>query len=170
LSILTNADGKKPQLFIATHSEKILESLLSNEDALIIRLFNEKNEIKYESINQMNLFLLKPTIAEMDYIIFHIVSFEYHNQLFDYYGYLIKKESISKIDLHIENAILSMHNENISQYYKIMNYREIVYKMLPTYIRNYYHHPNKITAPSNQELERSIQIMQRIIQLVKTNS
>ena len=169
MSILPNNEGKTPQVFIATHSERILQSILNKKDSLIIRLFKESNNVKCEPIDQMGLCLPSATYAELDYIIFHIPSYEYHNQLFDYYSFLINKEKISDIDLELENVITKICSENFTQYYKERKHNNTTYKMLPTYVRNYYHHPIDTLAPSIQELELSIHIMQKLIKHISNN-
>lgn len=162
-SLLFN-NQMNPQIFLATHSEKILESLLERDDTLIIRLYKSSNEIISEDITKMNLSLPNPTMAELDYIIFHIPSFEYHNQLFDYFGSIIDKEWISEIDSKLEECIKEIDKSNIIKYQKNMKHNTTTYKMLPTYIRNYYHHPySNYPAPSYEELETSISILRKII-------
>lgn len=162
-SLLFN-NQMNPQIFLATHSEKILESLLERDDTLIIRLYKNLNEIISEDITKMNLSLPNPTMVELDYIIFHIPSFEYHNQLFDYFGSLIDKEWIIDIDSKLEEYINEIDISNIIKYQKNMKHKTTTYKMLPTYIRNYYHHPyGDYPAPSYEELETSISILRKII-------
>ena len=166
-SLIIDNNNEAPQFFIATHSENILESLIKNDDTLIIRLYKESDIIKAEPITQMNLSLPYPTFAELDYIIFHISSFEYHNQLFDYIGGLLKKNSVRQIDLGLKKEIQKLKDINIFEYYKEKKHNNHTYKMLPTYIRNYYHHPNGCTKPSEEELEKSIVILRLLIKYIK---
>ena len=42
--LVTDCNNSKPQMFIATHSEKVLESLINKEDVQIVRLFKEKGK------------------------------------------------------------------------------------------------------------------------------
>ena len=166
--MMSDSDGNVPQMFIATHSEKILESLLDREDALIVRLYKENETVKAESIDQMNLLLPKPTFAEMDYLIFNIPLVEYQNQLFAYIGSLTNKERILDIDKEIKKQSIKLFGEsNIDQYIKVRIYHKSKYEMLPTYIRNYSHHPEGVDCPTNEELEISINLLRKIIENLK---
>ena len=39
--------------------------------------------------------------------------------------------------------------------------------MLPTYIRDYFHHPNEIQAPTEKELVKSIELMRALIKYME---
>ena len=165
-SLILDGKNENPQIFIATHSERILESLIKHDNTLIIRLYKEEGKIKAEPITQMNLSLPNPTFAELDYAIFHILSFEYHNQLYDFIGDMICQNSIHQIDLYLETEI-SKICKNTTKYIKEKMYNNTHYKMLPTYIRNYYHHQNDYEKPSDKELENSTIVLIRIIKNIK---
>ena len=161
--------GQVPQIFLATHSEKVLESLIENENALIVRLFRQDGTITTESISQMSLVLPKVTFAELDYVVFHIPSLDYHDQLFTHFGAFFDKDTSTAIDLKIERKAQRMlGKENIDKYKKErVNARfNKIYKtsMLPTYIRDFFHHPNDIEPPTNQELVLSIEFLRSLIE------
>lgn len=163
-SMILNKNNEGPQVFLATHSERVLESLLERKDTLIVRLYKENNNICAKSITQMDLSLPTHTYAELDYVIFHIITYEYHNQLFDYFGELVNKNSIKEIDLQLEKAIKNLEKKEYLKYYKKRKHNKKTYKMLPTYIRNYYHHPNNILKPSQEELVKSTLLLKKIIE------
>lgn len=170
--IISDDDRKAPQLFVATHSEKVLESLIGNDDVLIIRLFKEGKENKIESISQMDLRLPSPTFAELDYVVFHIPSLDYHDQLFTYFGSFFVKDTITSIDLKIERESKKVFGKNnIDKYYKERTYirfnRAFSTKMLPTYIRDFFHHPSEIVPPTEDELVKSIELMRKLIKCLK---
>ena len=52
------------------------------DDTLIVRLYKDNDEIKSQSITNMDTVLTKTTIAEIQYLVFDIISSEYHNQLY----------------------------------------------------------------------------------------
>ena len=172
IELMLEAGGMIPQIFIATHSEKVLESLISREDVLIVRLSKDNGEIKTESISEMDLCLPTPTFAELDYVVFHIPSMDYHDQLFTYFGAFFDKDTSTAIDLKIERKLGKIYGKhNIDQFKKERIYTKFnkVYmtKMLPTYIRDYFHHPNEIIPPTEDELHKSISIMRELVKYMK---
>ena len=159
--------NKNAQIFIATHSEKVLESLLGRDDTLIVRLYNHSKHIEFETITQMKLLLPKTTIAELDYVIFHISTLEYHNQIYGHLGNLLHEEKIYKIDAKIEEMVKRIVGLKYSSYVKEYTYNSRIYKMLPTYIRNAYHHPAATTRITTKELEKSIRLLRKLISLIQ---
>lgn len=158
--------GQVPQIFLATHSEKVLESLIENKNALIVRLFRKNGKILTESIDQMSLVLPKETFAELDYVIFGIESFEYCNELFDYLEWLLDAKSNYKIDKTIRSC--EFYDENL-------HHKEWVSDIpgkdptdtLPVYVRNYFHHPKDRIAPTKEELIESIELLKKLISSLK---
>ena len=164
--------GNYPQFFLATHSEKVLESLIDDSDVLIVRLSKDGGIVKTETISEMDLCLPSPTFAELDYVVFHIPSMEYHDQLFTYFGSFFDKDTSTAIDLKIERKLGKIYGKNnIEQFKKErVNTRfNKVYltKMLPTYIRDYFHHPKDIVAPTSEELTKSIFVMRELVKYMK---
>ena len=172
IELMIEAGGEVPQIFLATHSEKVLESLICREDVLIVRLSKDNGEIKTESISEMDLCLPTPTFAELDYVVFHIPSMDYHDQLFTYFGAFFDKDTSTAIDLKVERKLGKIYGKhNIDQFKKERAFTKFnkVYmtKMLPTYIRDYFHHPNEIIPPTEEELEKSIRIMRELVKYMK---
>lgn len=165
--IIADKDGNIPQLFVATHSEKVLESLISNDDALIIRLFKEEKVIKAETIRQMDLCLPTTTFAELDYVVFHISSLDYHDELFNYFQFLIDKNSTVAVDEKLQLYGTKVFKEEMKKYEKTRVYtvhnRPYTTNTLPTYIRDFFHHPNEIKVPSDDEIKLSISFLRIII-------
>lgn len=160
-----------PQIFLATHSEKVLESLIVNDDALIVRLHKEKGEIKTETIDNMDRRLPSPTFGELDFLVFHIFSLDYHDELFNYFEYLIKKNSEFAVDERIEKLGKKILKDGYAQIEKPRTFtvhgREQKTHTLPTYIRDYFHHPNDIAPPTDEELETSINFMRELLKYVQ---
>lgn len=174
--MVSNQDGEIPQMFIATHSEKILESLLNMDDVLIIRFYKEKGVIKTTDINKTVFSLPKTTFAELDYAIFNIDTYDYHDELFSYYGELVGSDSIGYIDKQIQKSTLYKPElfkkwegtkkkwDNETKTYKLV---PSITATLPSYIRNYFHHPKPELEPTNEELHNSIAFLQNLIEEAK---
>ena len=165
--IIADKDGNVPQLFVATHSEKVLESLIGNEDVLIVRLFKEEKEIKSETISQMDLRLPTPTFAELDYVVFHIPSLDYHDELFNYFQFLIGKNSTIAVDEKILFYGTKLFKDGIHKFEKtrvfIVHKQPNITNTLPTYIRDFFHHPNEIEKPTEDEVIKSINFLRQLI-------
>ena len=165
--MLTDVDGNVPQIFLATHSEKVLESLIARDDVLIIRLSKQDGKIKTETIDEMDLRLPTPTFAELDYVVFHIPSLDYHDELFNYFQFLIGKNSTIAVDEKIQFYGTKLYKDEMKSFEKTRVY--IVHNKLnttntiPTYIRDFFHHPNEITPPTDDELVKSIIFLRRLI-------
>jgi len=164
--MIQDSNGNYPQLFIATHSEKVMESLIGNDDVLIVRLSKEKQSIKSERINEMDLCLPRVTFAELDYVVFGIPSYEYHDQLLTAYGEKIGTDNISTMDTQIKHS--EMWNPDYSKKWTAILHTkngdiEKNYKTLPVYIRNYFHHPKKEKEPSFDELSKSIDFLRKLL-------
>ena len=169
--MVSNQDGEIPQMFIATHSEKILESLLNMNDVLIVRFSKENGDIKTDIVNQDLIVLPKFTFAELDYVIFGIPTYDYHNELYAYYTEITGIDSPLKLDKHIRDGELYG-----PEYFKPWTFKKMVrkpdgtmkeeeyrYVTIPSYIRNYFHHPKEGTEPTEEELIKSIQFLQKLI-------
>ena len=167
-----NKQGEYPQMFLATHSEKVLQSIIENEDALIVRLYKENGRVQCETILKMDLCLPEPTFAELDYFVFHIPSMDYHDQLFTYFGSFYNKDTSTAIDLKIEKNTGKIYGKaKVDDFRKPRTFfkfnKMYVTKMLPTYIRDFFHHPNEIQEPTPLELEKSINLLRDLVKFIK---
>lgn len=164
--IIADKDNNVPQLFVATHSEKVLESLIGKDDVLIIRLYKNNNEIEYETIEQMQLLLRKPTFAELDYVIFKIDSYEYCNELFDLLEWLYGVSGDRGVDRKIQRS--GLYDEKI-HYKEWFNdkFNEVTCYTLPVYVRNYFHHPKDKEEPTPDELHEAIQLLRNVVLKLK---
>lgn len=161
-----DSQNNVPQLFIATHSEKILQSLLENDDVLIIRLKRKNEEIVAEPISKLSLRLPKPSFAELDFLIFNIDNFEYVSQLVDLIEWKLNVKGNRGVDKHILG----------SKYYKAEIHNKewvddrtggILTKTLPLYVRNYFHHPKDREKPTNLDVHRSIVLLRQVTRNLK---
>lgn len=163
---MLEAGGMIPQIFLATHSEKVLDSLICRDDVLIVRLSKDNGIIKTESISEMDLCLPSPTFAELDYVVFHIPSMDYHDQLLTRVADLNAVEAISDIDKIIRTNPLYNKQEYGKVWVGATKYKVNTYRTLPVYIRNYFHHPKDGVAPTEEEVEKSIRFLREIIKTI----
>lgn len=168
--MLTDVDGNVPQIFLATHSEKVLESLITRDDVLIVRLSKHDGNIKTETIDEMDLRLPTPTFAELDYVVFHVPSLEYHNELFNRFAYQIGKNSTVAVDENIQKLVKKLYKNNANQFEKTRIYfvhgKPYSTNTIPTYIRDFFHHPNEMQAPTEDELVKSIKLMRELVKFM----
>lgn len=166
-SMIKESEGESPQLFVATHSERVLESLIGKGDTLIIRLYRDAGKVVVEPIDLMGLLLPKPTFAELDYVIFGMLSYDYHDQLLAVYSDLFHAFSVKAIDDKIKNTTQYKKGQIVKRWEKRGRDSEI-YETLPVYIRNWFHHPGEgHQEPTQEELARSIQFLRAIIRYKK---
>lgn len=152
------------QLFVATHSERVLESLIGKGDTLIVRLYRKNGKIKAEPIDLMGLLLPKPTFAELDYVIFGMRSYDYHDQLLMRYADLIDEEAVLKLDKAIRRDKHFIRREHWKESSHKAFGKRIYYKTLPIYIRNWFHHSNGVRKePTKEELKRSIDLLRALV-------
>ncbi len=159
--IISDADGNAPQMFVATHSEKVLESLLGNEEVLIIRLYKDNNVVKHETIEQMELILPKPTFAELDYVIFKMDSFEYCSQLYDLLEWRANKHKGTKLDKIIIDS--PYYDSKIHEKLWVNDLNNDKTYSVSLYCRNYFHHPKDRVEPTNIELHNAIELLRNVV-------
>lgn len=160
--LLTDINGNVPQIFLATHSEKVLQSLIGKDDALIVRLFKEKGAVKNETISQMQLLLRRPTFAELDYVIFKIDSYEYCNELFDLLEWIYGISGDRGVDRKIQKS--EFYDDSIHHKEWLNDkFNEITCYTLPVYVRNYFHHPKDKEEPTPEELHIAIELLRNVV-------
>ena len=159
--LLTDINNDTPQIFLATHSEKVLQSLISREDALIVRLYKEKGNIKYETINQMQLLLRKPTFAELDYTIFKIDSYEYCSELYDLLEWITNKHKATKIDKTIVESPFFDPSIHVKEWENELN--GDLTESVSVYCRNYFHHPKDKEKPTPEQLHEAIELLRNVV-------
>lgn len=151
------------QLFIASHSENVLKSVFNRNDTLIIRLFKEDDCIKFQKITNMDIVLDCVTFAEIQYLIFDIITVEYHNQLYGNFVSLIGNQN------KISKYLKIKYKENLQIILNRYNYRyneniEDDIEVLPNYIRNATCHPeNRGRTYDEIDLKNSIELLRKEI-------
>lgn len=163
---LFTEDGElKSQLFIATHSEYVLKEALSqnkeNENNLVIVLKDDVGQIKGDRIDSLSLSLPVITSAEVNYLAFDIPSIDYHIEL---YGTLQNKfdlDTVKRCDDFIKESKFydqSIHN-------KKWTFKKTTYETLPSYIRNSIDHPDANRKYNEDELRKSITLLQNLLKM-----
>ena len=158
--LLKDVNDYIPQVFLATHSEKVLDSLINKDDVLIIRLFEEKGRVQKETINQMNLCLPRTTFAELDYVIFKIDNYEYCSQLYDILEWRFGNPY--KVDRMLLKSQFYDENIHYKPWYNDKTCKTEQFA-LPTYVRNYFHHPKDREEPTQTELHNAIEFLRNVI-------
>ena len=156
------SDDHKPQIFIATHSERILESLIKRDDVLIIRMYRDENgDITHENINQMDILLPKVTFAELNYVIFKMDSYEYLNQLYDLIEWKTQKGE-KGIDTLIRRSGFYDEKVHHKEWFN-EKFNNISSKNIASYCRNYFHHPKDREEPTEQQLHDAIILLRKVV-------
>lgn len=149
------------QLFIATHSQYVLDSALAAKDnTTIILMKRTANTVEMSNISAP-LVLPSITTAEINYVAFNILSNDYHIEL---YGYLQQKVALSlgKASCSVKECdtyITQQPQYIVALHEKPSNHNTTLYSSLTTYIRNAIDHPDPIRTFTEDELRCSIQLL-----------
>ena len=161
--MVRNEEDQFIQLFVATHSERVLESLIGKGDTLIVRLYREDGKIRAKTIDLMGLLLPKPTFAELDYVIFGMPSYDYHDQLLSRFMDLKGIWAMSDADRAIRDDPRCLKPDHRKTWHFTSHGKDQNFRTLPLYIRNYFHHPRDGAEPSSEELSRSIDLLRALV-------
>lgn len=151
-----NTQVQMAQIFMATHSEYVLQEALRQRNNILTIVITEKNGIVKIKKLDMPLILPSLTSAEVNYLAFDIVSNDFHTQL---YGHIQNKHSLTTVkdcDEYIRKS--SGYKTNVHA--KNSNHGKTTYQTLCTFIRNDIHHPsNGGNMFTEDELRRSIELL-----------
>lgn len=157
-----NSGERDLQLFIVSHSENVLKSIFDRDDTLIVRLYKDNDEIKSQSITNMDTVLTKTTIAEIQYLVFDIISSEYHNQLYGKFLNLCGSNQ-SNVASYLREKYKNNLQEVLNKYGYSYNDR-LGIEVLPTYIRNATDHTeNTDRIYYDEDLKKSIELLRKEI-------
>lgn len=146
---LFNLKESKSQLFIATHSDYVIDCALKDPDALILSMMDGV----VKPISGSDFVLPTTTVAEISYMIFGIPTIDYHIQLFNH----ISKKYASRDSVKKTDEFLEKNNAPKRR----TKYRDTVYNTLPAAMRNKIHHGNEDIE--EKDLAKSIDSMVEII-------
>ena len=157
--LFTRNESQMAQLIFATHSENVIRAAVQNSlNTLIIILSDEGGAIRADKMKGTVLPSL--TAAEINYLAFGVMSIDYHIALYGYLQTLSRENTIKEAD----EFISQQPEYSAAQHEKPDTYGRIVYKTLPTYLRNAIDHPNSLRVYSESELEMSILLLRAICQ------
>lgn len=157
--LFTDTSGiQQNQIFMASHSSAFLKKALMDETSLVVRLINHDGRVEAQRIDHPT-YLSDVTFAEVNYLVFDIVSAEYHNQL---YCQIQNRYNLSKVKAcdeyiyHHQSFISNLHQ-------KTSGYGRVQYNTICSYIRNAIDHFDNGHTYTEDELRCSIQLMQEIL-------
>ena len=144
------------QMIFATHSEYIIKSALNDPDNVLVIVLRNDNGVVVPTKITAPTALPSISSAEVNYNAFGVLSTDYHIQL---YGYLQSKENKTRIK-DCDDYIMQSPHYNPSMHSKpSTNLHGTQYATLPTYIRNAIDHPNSGNTFTEEELEKSIELL-----------
>lgn len=151
------------QMFIATHSEYVIESGLNDKNCLIIKMSEKLSPEKFSS-ELSNIDNHQITSAKIKYKIFNIVTVDYHIQLYSYIQntYIGIDSTIKQVDDFLINQG-SPKKTYTYTYVKRKSNGKREYHSLCTYIRNCIDHPSQLHNYTKEEFRRSINFMLKLI-------
>lgn len=157
--LFTQNGQQTVQIFIATHSQYVIESALNDSDnVLVVALKDDNGNIISQNMS-LPVALPNPRASEINYHIFGIETEEYHIELYGYLQYknslLTVKDTDDFIKLHPKYDTAKHHKQYI---YTRNNGSNTTYETLPTYIRNAIDHPDGRTY-TQEELATSIKLL-----------
>ncbi|MCR5186044.1 MAG: ATP-binding protein [Clostridia bacterium] len=149
------------QIIIATHSEYLIKSAIDNkDDILIIALKDDNGTIK---VNKINTPCVLPTMsaAEINYVVFGVISTDYHNQLYGYLQVKNNKRTVKSMDEYIVNQSGIFEHK----YEKQSSNGNTKYQTISTYVRNMIDHPPAVRPFTDTELKLSIEFLVKLCKL-----
>lgn len=157
--LFTDASGiQQNQIFMASHSSAFLKKALTDEASLVVRLVNHNGRVEAQRIEHPT-YLSYVTFAEVNYLVFDIVSAEYHNQL---YCQIQNRNNLSKVKA-CDEYIYHHQAFNSSLHMRHSGYGSVQYNTICSYIRNAIDHYDNGHVYTEEELRSSIQLMQEIL-------
>lgn len=157
---VNNTSVNNIQLFVATHSEYVMESALYNSASdLTIVLKDNNGTIETKRIDAPSV-LPSVTSAETNYIAFDVVSNDYHIEL---YGHLQNKHNLTTVK-STDNFIKNRPEFDSLIHSKPSSFGTTQYETLSTYIRNAIDHPDPTKSFTENELRISIELLIQLCQ------
>ncbi|MDP1727976.1 MAG: AAA family ATPase [Bacteroidota bacterium] len=153
--LFTETDIQKTQLFIATHSEHVLNEALKDKAQNIVIALNETSGVINAKRIDAPSVLPSITNAETNYLAFDIVSNDYHIEL---YGWLQQKESKSTVK-SCDDFIKAHHLYSSTTHDKPSSFGNTNYETLSTFVRNAIDHPDLTRTYTEIELRTSTELL-----------
>jgi predicted ATPase len=153
--LFSENNNQNAQLFIATHSEYVLEEALLNKDKNLVIVLNDVNGIIQSKKIDAPSVLPSITSAETNYLAFDIVSNDYHIEL---YGWLQEKESLNSVKM-CDDFIKAHTFYDSTIHSKNSSFGRTIYDTLSTFIRNAIDHPESNRTFTESELRTSTELL-----------
>ena len=145
------------QLFVTTHSPRVIEAGFAQKSTLILVLRRQGEQINAHHI-QHTPALPTLSIAETNYLAFHLISVDYHVGLYSCMQAKFALTSITQAD-----KFIATHAAFDPQKHSCRDrFSDSDFHTLPTYIRNSINHPESGRKYSQSQLETSIQLLRAI--------
>lgn len=158
-NLFVQKKAQTSQIFMATHSADIIGAAIEDDSAVVSSLCLDCNNSHKYSKRLTDELLPTTTIAELKYFIFGIPSIDLHIQLFSY----IQNTFVSGPALRTVDNFLADHGAPRKKSYHKGKTSTLVYRTLPTYVRNAIDHPEKDLTYTPADLEKSIAFMIALI-------
>ncbi len=158
-SLFSDGTTIRGQLFVTTHSPRVVESCFHQPQSLLWILRQENGKISVHKIGTTRA-LPSVTIAETNYLAFGLASIDYHVGLYSYLQSLLHSPSIIKLDHFIRHHAAF----NPSRHELTDQFADATYFTLPTYIRNAINHPESGREFTPTQLRVSIDLLRQICQ------
>ena len=162
---VNDTDGLGAQLFVTTHSPRVVEASFPQKTTLILVLRRQGEQITATSIQHTPV-LPTLSIAETNYLAFHLVSVDYHVSLYSFMQAKFQLTSIASAD----KFVASHQAFNPQKHIRRDRFGDSDFHTLPTYIRNSINHPESGRHYSQSELATSIQLLKDICQSAAKSS
>jgi len=153
--LFTDNSQQNAQLFIATHSEYVLEEALAHKDKNLVIVLNDVHGVIQSKRIDAPSVLTSITSAETNYLAFDIVSNDYHIEL---YGWLKQKESKTTVK-SCDDFIKAQTQYNPTLHAKASSFGSTTYDTLSTFIRNAIDHPDPSRTFTENELRTSTELL-----------
>lgn len=162
----TTPPSQLAQLFVTTHSEYVIKCAYENQDKIIILERNEEEEVIPRTLEDISLVSSSPTYNEIKYEAFGLATHELHDELYSFIQELKSTGSVAKTDLFLigisgcpQKAWRSVSKGKLDGKNDT--------KSLPSFVRNYSHHPEAAKTNSStltvEELNQSIKFLTQVI-------
>lgn len=173
--LFTEGGVQKSQMFLASHSDFVVESALERakdkHDTLVVILTEDGGRVKATSVDGAQFVLSTITAAEVNYKAFNIYSTDFHIALYAEIQFLSGKDTIKECDTFIASQPEYVADARYAKQTSFTHPRSgsvTSYSTLSTYVRNEIDHPSAgVHIDYEQELIPSTDLMISIIKRLK---
>lgn len=161
--ICSGETSQTSQLFLATHSEHLLDQALKDDKCVIIKLSTNNNTVQKFHKSGSGQILPTVTLGEIKYSIFDVYTIDFHISLYGELQSLTGKTSIDG-----ENGIDVWLLEHGAPR-KSSSYKTHHYATLPTLVRNHIDHPDNCYTYTDNEFKESTDFLIRQVMMLRSH-